>query len=326
MSRPTRHRRQDSVHAAALAIIVLAIIALAVCSPAYAQAKKQAPAPKQITFASSDEAVKVFVDALKANDTKKVLSILGPGSEEIVSSGDPVADRNVKETFLKHYDEKNRIEASAKKWVLYVGNDDWPFPIPVVKQGNTYRFDTKAGKREMLARRIGTNELSAIQVCLAYTDAQRDYALKDRDSDGVLEYAQKFMSAPGTKDGLYWETKEGEQQSPLGPLFAAAQERGYEKAVSGGKPVPYYGYYYRILKAQGKSAPGGAYNYVINGRMIAGFALVAYPADYGNSGVMTFIVSHNGKVYERDLGKQSAQVGAKMTAFDPGAGWKEVPR
>ena len=172
MVRPTRHRKQDSVHAAALAIIALAIITLAVCSPAYAQTKKPASAPKQTTFSSVDEAVMALVDAVKANDTKKVLSILGPGSEEIVSSGDPVADRQVGEQFLKHYEEKNRIEARAKKWVLYVGNDDWPFPIPIVKQGNSYRFDTKAGKREILARRIGTNELSAIQVCLAYADAQ----------------------------------------------------------------------------------------------------------------------------------------------------------
>ena len=324
MFRPTRHRKQDSVHAAALAIIALAIITLALCSPAYAQTKKPASAPKQTTFSSADEAVMALIDALKANDTNKVRSMLGPGSEALVSSGDPVADRQVAERFVKRYEEANRIETHATKWVLYIGKDDWPFAIPVVKQGNSYRFDTKAGKQEILARRIGRNELSAIQVCLAYTDAQRDYALKDRDSDGLLEYAQKFMSAPGKKDGLYWETKEGEQPSPLGPLFAAAQQRGYEKVAPGGKPIPYYGYYYRILKVQGKSAPGGAYDYVVNGKMIGGFALVAYPVQYGSSGIMTFIVNQDGIVHQKNLGKNTQKIGQAMKVYDPDKTWKKL--
>jgi hypothetical protein len=324
MFRPTRHRKQDSVHAAALAIIALAIITLAFCSPAYAQTKKPASAPKQTTFSSVDEAVVALVDALKANDTKKVLSILGPGSDKIVSSGDPVADRQVGEQFVKRYGEANRIETHATKWVLYIGKDDWPFTIPVVKQGNSYRFDTKAGKEEILARRIGKNELSTIQVCLAYADAQRDYALKDRDSDGLLEYAQKFMSAPGKRDGLYWDTKEGEPESPLGPVFAARQEQGYGKAVHGDKPVPYYGYYYRILKAQGKGAPGGAYDYVVKGKMIGGFALVAYPAQYGSSGVMTFIVNQDGIVHQKNLGRNTQKIAQAMKAYNPDKTWKKL--
>jgi hypothetical protein len=324
MSRPGLYRQKSSVHFTVLAIIYLAIITLAFCSPAYAQTKKPASASKQTTFASSDEAVMVFIDAVKANETKKLLSMLGPGSEKIISSGDPVADRHAREQFVKRYEERNRIETHATKWVLYVGKDDWPFPIPIVKQGGSYRFDAKAGKEEILARRIGKNELSAIQVCLACTDAQRDYALKDRDSDGLLEYAQKFMSAPGKKDGLYWDTTEGEQESPLGPVFAATRERGYKKATPGGKPVPYYGYHYRILKAQGKSAPGGAYDYIVNGKMIGGFALVAYPAQYGSSGVMTFIVNQDGIVHQKDLGKNTQKIAQAVKAYNPDRTWKKV--
>ena len=322
MSRPGLYRQKSSVCFTVLAIIFLAITTLIFCSPAYAQTKKKVSVSKQTTFTSPDEAVTVFIDSLRANDTKKLLSLLGPGSQKIISSSDSVADRHAREQFVKYYEEGNRIERHATKWVLYVGKEDWPFPIPIVKQGNLYRFDTKAGKEEILARRIGKNELRAIQVCLAYVDAQRDYALEDRDSDGLLEYAQKFMSEPGKKNGLYWDIKEGEQESPLGPVFAAAQERGYKKAAPGGKPVPYYGYYYRILKAQGKSAPGGAYDYVVKGKMIGGFALVAYPAEYGNSGIMTFIVNHDGVVYQKDLGKDTGKVATAITKFDPDKTWK----
>jgi len=176
----------------------------------------------------------------------------------------------------------------------------------------------------MLARRIGRNELSAIQVCLTYADAQKEYVLRDRDKDGLLEYAQKFWSEPGKKDGLYWDTKEGEAPSPLGPLLADAQQRGYEKGGSGRKPTPYYGYYYRILKAQGKDAPGGAYDYVVKGKMIGGFALVAYPAQYGSSGVMTFIVNQDGVVYQKNLGKETQKIAQAMKAYNPDKTWKKV--
>ena len=179
---------------------------------------------------------------------------------------------------------------------------------------------------EILARRIGRNELSVIQVCLAYVDAQREYVIKDRDTDSLLEYAQKFRSDPGKKNGLYWNVKEGEEQSPIGPLVAAAHEKGYTAKQSGGKPVPYHGYYYRILKAQGKNAPGGAYDYMVNGQMIGGFALVAYPARYASSGVMTFIVNHDGVVYEKDLSDNTENAVLAMKLFNPDGTWKKVEK
>ena len=324
MLRYISHREESSFRPAVAVIVFLVAFTLVLCCPAYAQTKKQAPAAKQTTFKSYDEAVMALVDAVKASDQKKLLAILGPGSESVVSSGDPVADREAREQFIKRYDEASRVETRATKWILYVGKDDWPFAIPIVQQGSSYRFDTKAGKQEMLARRIGRNELSAIQVCLTFVDAQREYVLKDRDRDGLLEYAQKFWSEPGKKDGLYWDAKEGEPPSPLGPLLAAAQQRGYDKNVPGGKPVPYYGYYYRILKAQGKDAPGGAYDYVVKSKMIGGFALVAYPAQYGSSGVMTFIVNQDGAVYQKNLGKETQKIAQAMKAYNPDKTWKKV--
>ena len=281
--------------------------------------------PKQKTFASPEEAVKALVAALKAGDTKALSAIFGPGSKDLVSSGDPVADKAGRDRFVSGYEEKNRLEeAETDKVVLYVGNHDWPFPIPVVKKQGSWRFDAKEGKEEILARRIGRNELSAMQVCLAYVDAQREYAMKDWDGDGLLEYAQKFGSDPGKKNGLYWEAKAGDEQSPLGPLVAAAQKKGYKVKQSPSKPAPYFGYYYRILTGQGKSAPGGAYDYVVKGNMIGGFALVAYPAKYGSSGIMTFIVNHDGVVYQKDLGKSTEKTALAMKLFNPDATWKKL--
>ena len=285
----------------------------------------QAAAPKQKGFASAEDAVKALVDALKSNDTKALSAIFGPDSKDLVFSGDPVADKTAREKFVSLYQQKNRLEGvSADKVVLYVGDEDWPFPIPVVKRGNVWQFDAKEGREEVLARRVGRNELSVIQVCLAYVDAQREYASKDRDGDGLLEYAQKFGSTPGKHDGLYWKTKEGEEESPLGPLAAKAVREGYGGKKSGDKPIPYRGYYYKILKGQGKDAPGGAYSYVANGKMIGGFAMVAYPAHYGSSGVMTFIVNQDGIVYQKDLGKGTEAIVAKMTLFNPDKTWKKV--
>jgi len=215
-------------------------------------------------------------------------------------------------------------EPSADRRVLVIGDEAWPVPIPIVRVGDRWRFATEQGADEIVNRRIGGNERNALYVLRAYIDAQRAYAARDRDGDGVLQYAQKIASTPGKQDGLYWpaDAAKGEEASPFGPLIA--QGNAYLKGHTAGDP--YRGYYFRILTRQGKNARGGAYNYVINGRMIAGFAMVAYPAEYGTSGVMTFVVSHNGKVYEKDLGKDSTAIGAKMSAFDPGAGWKEVAR
>ena len=277
---------------------------------------------KQRTFKSPDEAVKALIESVRAKDKEELLAIFGPSGKEIISSGDEVADREMGERFVKAYEEANKVVTeSDTKMVLHVGKEDYPFPIPILKKGGIWFFDTQAGKEEILNRRIGRNELSTIQVCLAYVDAQREYARRG-PGGGLMEYAQKFISEKGKKDGLYWETKEGEEESPIGPFVSRAVKEGYTK--KGDKPIPYHGYYFRILKAQGKNAPGGAYDYVIKGKMIGGFAMVAYPAQYGVSGVMTFIVNHDGVVFEKDLGKQTEKLVGAMKKFDPDKTWKKV--
>lgn len=276
---------------------------------------------QQKSFSSPEEAVKAAIAAAKKGDEKELTAIFGPGSVELLRSGDPVADERRRADFLKAYDEKNRLVTEGENTVLVVGNDDWPLPIPLVKKGNGWAFDATRGKEEVLNRRIGRNELDAIQVVLAYVDAQREYAMKDRDGDGLLEYAQSFRSDSGKKNGLYWQAKSGEEESPLGPFAARAVKEGYKASD---KPVPFHGYYYRILTAQGKDAAGGAYSYIVKGSMIGGFALVAYPAEYGNSGVMTFIVNHEGKIFEKDLGKNTGTVAAAMKEYNPDKTWKEV--
>ena len=213
-------------------------------------------------------------------------------------------------------------EPSPDRRVLVIGDQAWPAPIPLVRVGDRWRFATELGADELANRRIGGNEYNAIHVLRAFVDAQRAFAAVDRDGDGVLQYAQKLASMPGKRDGLYWtaDPAKGEEMSPFGPLIA--ESSAYFKGHSAGDP--YRGYHFRILTRQGAHAPGGAYNYIINGRMIAGFAMVAFPAEWNKTGVMTFIVNHNGKVFQKDLGKNSTAIGAKMSSFDPGAGWKEV--
>ncbi len=276
---------------------------------------------KQKTFETPEAAVGALVQALRDNNEKELLALLGPGSAALISSGDEAKDREQSAKFIRYYDEKNRLEnIGDKKIILHVGNDDWPFPIPIVTTGKNWRFDTRLGKEEILSRRIGRNELSAIQTCLAIVDAQREYATMDREGDGLLKYAQKFRSDKGKKDGLYWEAAPGEKPSPLGPLIAKAQSKGYQKEK---KPLPYNGYFFRMLTAQGKDARGGAYSYLVKGKMIGGFALVAYPASYGNSGVKTFIVNHEGVVYEKDLGPKTAENAKAMKAFNPDKTWEK---
>jgi hypothetical protein len=281
-------------------------------------------ASEQKSFVSAEEAVKALVTAARNNDEQELVTIFGPAAKDLISSGDAVSDQQRRERFLKYYEEKNGLTPEEAGMILVIGKDDWPFPIPIVKKGGSWVFDTQQGKEEILNRRIGENELSTIQVCLALVDAQREYAMKDFDGDGLDEYAQQFRSDPGKKNGLYWEATEGEEQSPLGPLAAEAMSKGYGGKQSSGKQSPYYGYYYRILKAQGKNASGGAYDYVVKGKMIGGFAFAAYPAKYGNAGVMTFIVNHDGVVYEKDLGANTRKIAKAMIKFDPDATWKKV--
>jgi hypothetical protein len=228
-----------------------------------------------------------------------------------------------RERFLAAYDEKNSLVAEPDgSTTLQVGTDDWPMPIPLVKRSSSWRFDTRRGKEEILNRRIGRNELSVEQTCLAIVDAQREYVSADRDGDGVREYAQKVISDPGKKDGLYWETGPTELPSPLGPLVAEAVDEGYGATKNeSGQRRPFHGYYFKLLKSQGPEAPGGDREYVVNGKMTEGFAVVAWPAEYGNSGVMTFLVNHLGIVYQRNLGKETARIASAMALFDPDPDW-----
>jgi hypothetical protein len=279
-------------------------------------------ADAQETFKTFDEAVSALIAAAKSADQKALTRVLGPGSAEIVSSGDAVADADARRRVIEAYDANHQVTMEgADKAVLILGAENWPFPIPLVRKDGTWRFDTAAGREEILYRRIGRNELSAIQACLAYVDAQHDYAEKDRAGSGAGIYAQRIVSRPGKKDGLYWPAVAGEDESPLGELVASATVEGYR---AGQQRVPYHGYYYKILTRQGPKAPGGALDYVVRGKMIGGFALVAYPAEYGNSGIMTFLVNHQGVIFEKDLGPRTATLAAGMTAFDPDATWQRV--
>jgi len=274
-------------------------------------------APAQKSFNSLDEAVGALVSAIRAADRQAMVEILGREASPLVWSGDDVADRAAFQRFTAAYDQAHRLEGGGGKVVLYVGSDDFPFPIPLVPDGPRWLWDTAAGDDELLNRRIGQNELSAIQVCLAYVDAQREYYSRGA---GLLEYAQRFESTKGKHDGLYWDTKPGEQQSPLGPLVARARAAGYPLPPRGA-PAPYHGYFYRILSAQGPDAPGGAYDFVVKGHMIGGFALVAHPAVYGASGIMTFIVNQDGVVYQKDLGPKTAQAAGAIKVYNPDSTW-----
>jgi Protein of unknown function (DUF2950) len=282
-----------------------------------------AAAVKQKTFSAPEEGVKALIDAMKKNDMKEILQILGPEAKPFLETGDPVSDRETRERFVKSYEESNKLVKSGDtKAVLEVGKDAWPLPIPLVKENGGWRFDTEEGKEEIINRRIGRNELDVIQVCLAVVDAEREYYQRDPDGDKLLQYAQKFISTKGKRDGLYWQTKPDEQPSPLGPLVARARGEGYKGAD--GKSIPYHGYYYKILTGQGKDAPGGSYDYLVRGKMMGGFGMVAYPAQYGSSGIMTFIVNHDGVVYQKDLGPKTASIAQSMTRFNPDKTWTAV--
>jgi len=267
--------------------------------------------------------MKALVGAAEARDPKMVLAILGPEGKDILSSGDAVADKADVDLFIANCKEKMEfVKDKDRAWVI-IGNDNIPFAIPIVKKGDGWVFDSKAGKEEILNRRVGRNELDTIEVCQGYVEAQREYAITDRELDGIIQYAQKFFSDPGRRNGLYWDAAEDEGPSPMGFFAAEAADEGYRRK-EGGQPTPFHGYYFKILKAQGKNAPGGAYNYVIHGHMVAGFALVAWPASYGNSGVMTFIVNQNGIVYEKNLGPKTAQIAKAMTRYNPDKTWRKA--
>jgi hypothetical protein len=275
-------------------------------------------------FATADEAIKAFTAAALNKDTNAFHVIFGPEVEELVSA-DSVQASNGLVNFSRRVSEcVKQITNSESGLGLDLGYDNWPFPIPLVKDQGQWFFDTAAGKEEILNRRIGRDELDTIRVCHAYAAAQREYASEDRSGEGVLEYARHFRSTPGKHDGLYWHAEPGEEISPLGPLIAESHVEGYRKAskIMTEGLSPFHGYFFKILTRQGSSAPGGKYSYIINGHMIGGFALVAWPAEWANTGVMTFIINQQGKVYERNLGPKTDAIAAKMTTYDPGPGWK----
>jgi len=276
----------------------------------------------QEAYKSPDEAVAALVSAAQSGDQKGLMRVLGPGSAEIASSGDDVADAAGRKRVLEAYEAKHSfVMEGDDKAILVVGTENWPFPIPLVRKDGAWRFDTAAGRDEILFRRIGRNEFSAIQAALAFVDAQQEYADKGIAGSGV--YAQRIVSQRGKKDGLYWPAQAGEDESPLGALAANAAAEGY-RVGQARQRTPYHGYYYKVLTRQGPNAPGGALDYVVHGKMIGGFALVAYPAQYRNSGVMTFLVNHHGDVYEKDLGPNTASIAGAMAAFDPDNTWRRV--
>jgi hypothetical protein len=272
-------------------------------------------AAQQETFGTPEQAAKALADANRNGNDDELLKILGPESADLIHSGDPVADQNAQKKFVEAYDAAHEWELSGdRKEVLLVGTQKWPLPLPLVHEGDKWRFDAASGRQEILNRRIGRNELNVIKVCRAYVEAQADFA---NVNPGKHEYAQKFTSAAGQHDGLYWPVAEGEKESPLGGLIANAEAEGYATD----KHVPYHGYFYKILKAQGADARGGAKDYIVKDRMTSGFALLAYPAKYGGSGIKTFIVNQNGIVHEKDLGPQTAEVAKQITAYDPDKTW-----
>jgi len=279
----------------------------------------------QASFKTPDEAVNAFVAAMQADDVPALTKLLGPGSEDLLSSGDAVQDKTDRQKFLAGYQKKHSLQDDGKgSMTLVVGDNDWPLPIPVVKRDDKWYLDGAAGADELIYRRVGSNELGAIAVCRGLVDAQAEYASQGRDGDPAGIYALKFFSDEGLHNGLYWPTAEGEPESPLGPLAAGAANEGYRSAEGGGRN-PYHGYYYRMIYAQGSNAAGGAKEYFDNGVMTGGFALVAWPADYGSSGVQTFIVNQDGVVYQKDLGEDTANVVETIKTFDPDSSWTAVP-
>ncbi len=284
------------------------------------------PVTRQQTFGSAEAAVEAMVAAARADRPDELVAILGPEGKDLVYSGDAVADASARDRFVSHHDKAHAIQMDGDdKAILVIGDKHWPFPIPVIRRGSAWQFDTPTGRREILDRRIGRNELNAITVCRAIVDAERDYADHNRDSDGIVQYAQNFVSSPGLRDGLYWPVEPGAPESPIGPLLARARAEGYGVDDGYGEHEPYHGYYYKMLQRQGPNARDGAYDYVVDGHMIGGFALVVFPASYGASGIMTFIVNQDGIVYQQNLGPGTLDTARALESFDPDSSWSRVP-
>ena len=295
--------------------LALVAVLIAVSVPSRAQAGNEK------TFASPGAAALALYNAAKNNDGQALNAIFGSKANQILHTGDQVADKNTAATFISRYDQMHRVVLQPNGTaVLLIGAENWPMPIPIVKNSSgAWYFDTEAGEKEILYRRVGRNENDAIDILHSLVDAQLDYASQLHDGDTTNHYALKFVSDQGKQNGLYWKTSDNEPPSPIGPLLVQAAAEGY--TASQGKPTPYHGYYYRILTKQGSAAKGGARDYVVNGQMTRGFAFVAYPAEYRNSGVMTFIVNQDGVVYEKDLGTDTDKIASAMTAYNPDKSW-----
>lgn len=298
----------------------LAILTLFATLASLPAAPQSAGGPQ--TFSSPEDAAHALADAAAKNDSAAMLRIFGAAGKDIVETGDPAAEKQGRAAFARRVQEKMRVEidpANPDRATVIVGQDDWPLPVPLVRRNGKWSFDTARGRVEVLARRIGRNELSAVEVCRAYVEAQMEYAKRDYDHDGVLEYAPKIIASPGKKDGLYWE---GESENLAPKAFAEAAE--VLLTAQGKKPIPYHGYFFHVLRAQGPDAEGGAADYMVKGKMIGGFALVAWPAEYGVSGVKTFIVNHHGVVFSKDLGPHTPAIARQMARFNPDKTWKRV--
>lgn len=292
---------------------------LAMCSASLALAQQ----PRQRTFAACEEASTALFVAVQKDDRSALLEILGPAATEIISCGDDTEDRSDRQQFVEKYKEMHRlVHESDGTTTLYIGAENWPTPIPLVHRGNRWYFDTLASRKEILFRRVGKNELDTVAVCRELVDAQNEYHSQPHDGDAVKQYAPRFGSDSGKHNGLYWKISDGESVSPVGPLLTLAGGDDYAKETT--EPRPFHGYYYRILTSQGTRAPGGAKNYLVQGKMTGGFAFVAYPAEYRSSGVMTFIVSQDGVVYQKDLGSGTAALARRMTQYAPDSTWKKV--
>lgn len=306
----------------AVAIVVSFACGLAAAADKPTATATPAVAPttaKQVTFSSPEQGFDALVAVLRQHDSKALARLLGPGHQRISDSGDSAADRAAADHFVAEYDAKHSIEMDGDhRAFLVIGASDWPMPIPLVKHSNGWSFDADAGEDEIIARRVGRNELDVIQVCLAFADMQHEYAETDHDGNGVLEYAARLISSPGKHDGLYWPAAAGEAPSPAGPRLAEANA---VPAKTKNSPTPFHGYYYRVLTRQGAHAPGGARDYFVHGRLIGGVALLAWPASYLASGVKTFMCNLDGTVMQKDLGPETAAKVKKITAYDPDPSW-----
>jgi hypothetical protein len=319
-------------------LLWLAVIGPLACAPVFAVAQERAPALAEQTrplparraptrpqaFPSPEAGFAELVNAARAGDLRRLIAVLGEEAGPLIRSGDPADDRAARERFAAAAAQKMEVVRPGPDIArLQVGNDDWPLPIPMVRNGGVWRFDPKQGVQTMVDRRIGRNELDTIEVLRAIADAQEDYAESEGRQGGFQTYARRFFSTPGKHDGLYWATEEGERESPLGPLAAAAAATGVVRNADD-RPTPFHGYVFRMLDKQGPNAPGGAMDFVVNGRMIGGFGVIAVPAQWGVTGVQTFIISHTGKVYQRNLGPNTGRIASGITEYDPGPGWQDV--